>query len=117
MIIDNFILHHSVSNWGTSILLMEVTGAAFARIYWYNDEQNIAYLDMLSVSEGMRKQGIATKLQELREKLAINSGAKFVYLWVDKTTWMYDWYKRRGYINYRNKSTKENTIWMKKSLI
>lgn len=111
-----FISHFTTEYWGCSILIMEKKGRSFGRIYWYNNDQSSVYLDMLSVDKDIRRQGIGTKMQKIREKIGIQYGAEYCYLWVKKNTWMHEWYKRRGYKDWK-KYKKENAIWMKKSLI
>ncbi|MGV8135900.1 MAG: GNAT family N-acetyltransferase [Mangrovibacterium sp.] len=111
----NFIAHFSSETWGSSILIMEKSGNAFARVYWYYDDTDTIYLDMLSVSEKCRKQGVGTKLQEVREKIGVDLGAKTACLLVKKLSWMYYWYQRRGYFDFKDHEDKE-WIWMKKPL-
>jgi N-acetylglutamate synthase-like GNAT family acetyltransferase len=112
-----FISHSTDHSWGKSILIMEENGNAFARVYWYFDDNLSVCLDWLSVSENSRRNGIGTKLQEIREKLGTELGATTSYLWVEKGTWMHEWYKRRGYEDYKDNEKEKNAIWMQKSLI
>jgi GNAT superfamily N-acetyltransferase len=111
---DSFLKHYEVDDWGHSVLIMERNGTAFARAYWYNDEPTTIYLDMLSVNSEVRKTGIGTKLQEIREQMGRDTNCTESWLWVRKDSWMHDWYKRRGYID--NVEKDEEHIWMKKSL-
>lgn len=113
---NRFITHFSENGWGSSIFLIEKTGAAFARMYWYNDECTIFYLDWLNVDENRRQQGLGTSLQEVREELAKKLGGKTTFLWVHKNTWMHEWYKRRGYVDYQDYSEEGDAIWMVKTL-
>jgi GNAT superfamily N-acetyltransferase len=111
---DRFVLHFGFQSWGKEILIMEKEGRAFARVYWYNDDNATVFLDWLNVDEKARKQGIGTTLQEIREKIGFELGAKKAMLLVDKTQWMHKWYRRRGY-----KETGEQErgfIWMEKVL-
>ena len=112
-----FISHLTTTYWGGYILIMEKKGRAFGRIYWYNNDKKTVYLDMLSVDKGMRKQGIGTKLQKMREKIGKEFGATTSWLWVKKDTWMFDWYKRRGYFDVKKYKQEKNAVWMRKSLI
>jgi len=114
---DNYISHILSETWGNAILIMEKEGKAFGRIYWYHDDNPTVYLDNLSVEYKFRKQGLGTKLQKIRENIGICLGANTSCLWVKKDVWMYEWYKRREYIDFQNYSDEENAIWMKKSLI
>jgi GNAT superfamily N-acetyltransferase len=96
---------------------MEKTGKAFARLYQYNDDTTTVCLDYLSVDFEIRRKGIGTELQEIREKIGRSLGADTACLWCRKDTWMHDWYKRRGYEDWKDNEDEENAIWMKKSLI
>jgi hypothetical protein len=113
---NRFVLHFKTDSWGSSIMIMEKKGKAFARLYWYNDDNTTVYLDMLSVDIKVRNKGIGTELQKMREEIGINMGAITSYLWVIKDSWMHDWYQRRGYVDDEIYVDDENAIWMKKSL-
>jgi len=97
-------------------MIMEASGAAFARVYWYSDDTSTVYLDSLHVDDKARRQGIGTDLQIMREEIGINSGAVKCFLWVKKDTWMLEWYKRRGYVYYSEHETEVNCVWMIKYL-
>jgi ribosomal protein S18 acetylase RimI-like enzyme len=117
---EHFISHCRTVDWGTLIHVMERTGKAFGRVYQYDNEPTVAYLDSLSVDEKSRRQGLGTKLQEIRERIGVRLGATESFLWVKKDSWMHDWYKRRGYIDYSEKESQEgegNFIWMRKLLV
>lgn len=114
---DRFISHVMETEWGSSILIMEKRGKAFGRIYWYNDDDTTVYLDILSVDVDIRKQGIGTELQKIREEIGIQLGAKSSCLWTKKDSWVYDWYQRRGYVYLSEYEGEENSAWMKKELI
>jgi GNAT superfamily N-acetyltransferase len=110
-----FITHLSISSWGESILIMKKDGKAFIRVYWFNDEDRIIYLDWLSVEESERKKGIATKLLKIVEKIGIDLDGIKLRLWVERDTWQQEWYQRLEYEHYLDKE--ENTIWMQKDII
>lgn len=112
----NYVTHHKTNAWGKEKLIMESGGCAFARVYWFNDDVNTIFLGSLSVEDWARSQGIGTHLQEMREKLGRELGYRFSCLWVKKDTWMYDWYKRRGYEDFKIHEEEENAVWMKKQL-
>ena len=112
----DYITHYSNSNWGDSILIISKSGDAFARIYWYHDDDTTVYLDWLDVDIISRKQGIGTNLQIIREMIGLKLGAKFSCLWVTKGTWMHDWYKRRGYEDWQDYTEEDNAIWMRKQI-
>ena len=87
-----FITHYlTIESDVHSILFMKRDGGAFARMYWYDDDNESVYLDSLSVNEEYRNQRIGTELQLLREDIAIKLGFKNSYLVVDKCQWMKKW--------------------------
>ena len=112
---DRFIYHLGTDTWGNEIVLMEKRGAAMARIYWYKDECSTVYLDWLSVSSDFRNHGVGTELQNIREKIGKSLGATCSKLLVEKSTWMHNWYKRRGYEDLEDYN--DEWIWMKKELL
>jgi GNAT superfamily N-acetyltransferase len=112
-----FIFHKSSSLSGQSIYLMEISGIAFARIYFFNNDSSSAYLDSLSVNPDHRNKGIATKLQILTEDIAKLRNNTKTYLLVEQNSWMHHWYKRRGYTDVKPNKTEKNYIWMVKNLI
>jgi N-acetylglutamate synthase-like GNAT family acetyltransferase len=112
-----FMFHYNIDELFTSIFIIEKSGKAIARAYFYHDDTNIIYLDMLSIDTDIRQQGIGTKLQIIRENIGLILGANTSCLWAKKDTWMYDWYKRRGYEDYKPYEDDERYMWMKKTLI
>lgn len=114
---SRFISYYSLEYWGFSISIMEKTGKAFCRLYQFNDYSDTVYLDSLGVDVKIRGQGMGTELQLIRENMGVKLGATMSCLWVRKNTWMHDWYKRRGYEDWKDNENEENAIWMKKMLI
>ena len=113
---DRFIYHIAKESWGFEVLIMGKTGNAFARVYWYYDDDTTVYLNWLSVSAESRKQGIGTELQNIREEIAKKLGAKHTYLQAENESWMHEWYKRRGYQDCENTAIEENLVWMQKNI-
>lgn len=111
-----YIYHLNCESWGVEVLIMERNGVAFARIYWCNDDNESIYLNWLSVSPESRKKGIATELQVIREEIGRKLGYKYTYLQAEDSSWMHEWYKRRGYEDYDSLNKEENLIWMSKLL-
>lgn len=91
---------------------MEKHGKAFARTYWFDDDEKTIYFDWLSVIEKERKRGFGTELLESHIKAAKTYNLESL-LWVKKETWMHDWYKRKGYIDYQDYLEEKNSVWMK----
>lgn len=109
-----YVCHLASHSWGDEIVLMEKSGVAMARVYWYCDDETAVYLDWLSVACESRNKGIATKLQVVREKIGKIVGAKYCRLLVEKSKWMHGWYKRRGYTDYQTHD--DEWVWMQKLL-
>jgi len=107
-----FIFHISENDLVGSILVMEKNGKAFARTYWFSDDNSTIYFDWLSVDKSERGNGIATLLLNSHIEVAKELNVTTM-LWVKKETWMYEWYKRKGYVDYKDYEKESNAIWMK----
>ena len=112
IISHHFILHTSENEWGSSILIMEKSGKAFCRTYWFNDDNSTIYFDWLSVDKSERGNGIATELLNAHIEVAKIFEVE-TCLWVKKETWMHKWYKRKGYTDFKDYKEENNAIWMK----
>ena len=106
-----FIIHTSESEWGGSVLVMEKSGKAFARTYWFSDDSSTIYFDWLSVDESERGNGIATELLNNHIQIAKDLKAETM-LWVKQDTWMHEWYKRKGYKDYKTYEKESNAMWL-----
>lgn len=114
---DEYVVHKSTEYWGESIFLVHRATNSICRIYWFADNDVDVYLDSLSVSDVHQKQGIGTKLQEIREEIGIACGFEFSNLQVDKGSWMSEWYARRGYkISEGTKCEWGGHMWMEKKI-
>ena len=111
-----FIYHVSPVDWGHAIFIMEKHGHAFGHLYLYDDDDTVVYLSCLSVDEEFRNKGLGTKLQEMREEMGVLLGASVSCLLVRDGTWMHDWYKRRGYVDFKADEDEDNSTWMRKVL-
>ena len=109
---NRFISHTSKTDWGGSILIMEKNGRAFARTYWFNDDDKTIYFDWLSVDESERGNGIATELLNAHIETAKLYNIESM-LWVEKGSWIHDWYKRKGYQDFKDNEKEINAIWMR----
>lgn len=109
---SQFITHITENNWGGCVLVMEKNGKAFSRTYFFNNDNNTIYFDTLSVSNDCLKEGIATELLNAHIKLAKILGSES-WLWVKKETWVHEWYKRKGYADFKDYEGEDNSIWMK----
>ncbi len=100
------------SDYGTFFMLED--GSALCRIYGFKDDDSYMVLDSLSVKPNFRNRGIGTRLQEIREEYAKKKNCTHVFLWVEKNSWMIDWYKRRGYIEKGVYDKEDGCVWMRK---
>ena len=112
-----YILHQKKETWGDSILIMESKGKGFARVYQYDDDKSACYCDMLSVSESFRNKGLGTELinyqmRIVKEHFKVNRAA----LTVLKGSWMQEWYKRLGFVDFPLIPEFNGYVWMYKEL-
>lgn len=110
-----YIPHYNTNTWGGEISVMERKGVAFCRIAWYDDDPDTVYIDSLSVNKDMRQRGIARHILTMLETVGCRLGAKQCRLSVIVNSWIYDWYKRRGYIDYSDHDD-SHFIWMQKEI-
>lgn len=113
----NYIFHGKRESWGSSVYIMHEIGYSFVRIYCYNDNNDVLYLESLSVDENKRNGGYGNGLLYICEQYARIAKIKTIQLWCDKNSWVYEWYKRNGYVEIKPHETEQNHIWMEKQII
>lgn len=86
-------------------------------IYIYLDDTDKAYFRDISVSENIRGKGFGSMLLDFLEKTAIQLHCKSFILKVERRTKTYDWYKKRGYLDYSPNMEDNSFVWMKKEQI
>lgn len=96
-----------------TLSIIEKNKKSFVQVYWYHDDPLSIYISSLYVTDTHK--GLANELLNICEDLGRELGMYDAYLWVDKNTWMHDWYLRRGYVDYKDHD-KEDFIWMVKPL-
>jgi len=111
---NNFLVNISHDDKQNNLSVFEKYGKSFAKIYWYHDDQLSLYITDL-YSTDLHK-GFGTEILSLCENIGRELGMENSYLWVDKNTWMHDWYKRIGYVDLKDYKDRENFIWMQKPL-
>lgn len=97
-------------------LKVKLKGKACGRMYWYSDDNTTIYFEGLNVACRERRKGFGTKLLEILENNAICLGATISCLGVRKNSWMQEWYKRKGYVDFQDYENGD-FVWMKKSLL
>ena len=111
-----YVKHTHSEPWGTTVHLTECAGRAYGCVYWYFEEPSIVYLSSLSVDVEYRKLGLGTDMQQTREDIGRQRGAKIARLAVYANTWMHSWYLRRGYVFEIADKSEEGLIWLSKDL-
>ena len=97
-------------------LTIKADGVAEASVYWYLDDSSTIYLSNLLVNPDYRNKGIGEQLQEIREQIGKDLNANTSCLWVKKESWMFQWYQRRGYSEFKPHARK-GFVWMSKPLL
>lgn len=85
---SDYIPLYSETTWGYSILIMEKNGLSFGRVSWYKDNYDAVYLDSLNVDEKARRNGLGTKMQEIREAIGRALGSSDAMLSVVKESYV-----------------------------
>lgn len=112
----SFLEHKRQNKWGDDYVFMEIEGKAVGRVYRYNDEKDIAYIEGLHVSEKERLKTIGGELfNKLLEKCK-ELGAKKIMLWCYKDEWVYSWYQKHGFEYNGDYQYDNDAVWMVKDL-
>jgi len=111
-----YIFHPTECEWGGSIYIMQRDGCAFVRLYFYNDDFNTIYIEGLSVDQKERGKGRGTELLKVAEKEAKKINGTMICLWVNKYSWVHNWYQCQGYVDSKDHDCEPNSIWMMKSI-
>lgn len=84
--------------WGHSIYI-NINGIALAEIQIHNNMQNAPIIGNLIVHEDHRKQGLATELLDICEKIIKDEyNSEFSFLYCRKgNDELLNWYKKKGY--------------------
>lgn len=69
----------------------------------------------VEVDPSERRKGYGNELLTTLENIARGLGCDSCALWADKSAWMHDWYKRRGYEDYADYDDPA-FVWMWKPL-
>lgn len=94
---------------------IDIDGKASGYVYQYRDEPESAYIAEIEVKPRFRHKGLGTKLIYRLESFAKALGATNVSLWVEKGTWVYEWYERNGYCCLEEHYNK-GYVWMRKQI-
>lgn len=116
MKLGNFILHERTNIWGRDFIYMEENGFAVGRVYIYNDDENVAYIEGVDVSESKRKNGIGKSLINMLIRKCEKLGVKKCMLWCYTDGWVYSWYQRMGFTYFSEHQDEVGAVWMVKNL-
>lgn len=92
---------------------MGSNGECFFKIYQYSDDDTFCVFSELSVSDSFRQKGIGNYALNTAIDLSKSLNCKYLYLWVEKSSWMFDWYKRKGFIQREDFKDIQNNVWMR----
>lgn len=102
----------------TLSLELQVTlhGCSKAEIYRHKG-QSVAAIKNVEVDPDERRKGYGNELLTTLENIARALGCDYCALWADKSAWVHDWYKRKGYTDYAPYEDDDNFVWMIKSVV
>lgn len=90
-------LHRNIYKWGETETIIVEDGDGFIKIQYDNDLPENGFIESLSVISGKRCMGIGNLLLRAAELKITEKGKKYARLYVEKDTWLVDWYLRNGY--------------------
>ena len=101
----NKVIHHNYWYWGESYYIILDNGNGIITMQIDNDDKTLGCISGLSVTDSARNKGLGNELLKACEELAKSLNIKELYLSAEKKSWVFEWYKRHGYIKdkYRNK--------------
>ena len=93
------IIHRNRWYWGEAAYIVVDGGLGFCKVTIDDTdvEDGIAWLGDVSVHTSARGQGLGNELLTEAEHLAVQMGAKYLYLWADPDNWPIKWYIRHGF--------------------
>lgn len=111
----DFICHRSQNSWYGEVMVMHHKGEAKARSYFFNDDRDEVYFDMLTVDFGNRNKRLATKLREGHIAAADRCGLES-YLFCEGDSWQRRWYESKGYEFYKDYNLDFTTglVWLRR---
>lgn len=85
-------------------------------LYMYDDDPKTAYLSNVFVDEKMRGNGIGNTILDKADEMARKIGAETLCLKVKRDSFVHQWYRRKGYVDFQPDNDDKDHIWMKKKL-
>jgi len=106
------IIHHNIWKWGDTYTIIRYDGKAKVEVTISNDEPEVAYINGLSVYEPQRGKGYGKIMLEDAIAQANKIGCKYAYLHCDKDSFVFDWYKQRGFQYFGDKPNENGFVPM-----
>lgn len=83
------------------------------RVYFFRDDISIHYLEGFHTEYVDRKKGFGKQLFEKVISFCRQCNAQEVRLWCNKQSWVYDWYKKQGFVDEGIKKDDEpGCVWL-----
>lgn len=108
---ENYIMKYETTDFGW-IRKYSFENSSFC-LYAYNDDSDSIFLSNLEVNNDFRNNGIGNFMLDLAvNHLAPNLGRTKLYLCVDEKSWMFDWYKRKGFKFVGKNYERDGYVWV-----
>lgn len=95
------IIHENEWPWGRSVDIVGKKGAAIVHLSFENANPGVCYLSGLSVANGYRNNGYATRLLEESEKYCQKKDIFRIDLSSVKTEYVHQFYLKHGYVDIK----------------
>jgi GNAT superfamily N-acetyltransferase len=83
------------------------------RVYFFREDVSKYYLEGFHTEYSYRKKGFGKQLFESVISFCRQCQAQEVLLWCKKTSWVYEWYKKQGFVDEGVKKEDEpGCVWM-----
>lgn len=104
---ENFDILCVMQDWKdfTRVMFVEIYGHRSVILSLYNDKDNLPYIWNLYVDEETRGKGLATYLLDTAISFCYGNGALLEYESKESPQWVYEWYKRKGFIPIEKNET------------
>lgn len=100
----DIIRHENVWQWGKTITLVGDDGKAIVKMSFENDDPGVCFISDLSVVPDVRRQGLATQLMRVCERICSDMGIFRLDLDSVLVDWVQDFYKKLGYVRIREEN-------------
>ncbi|MBQ7143502.1 MAG: GNAT family N-acetyltransferase [Bacteroidaceae bacterium] len=111
-----YIRHTNECWWGTSIKLVTTDGYAMVELAILKEDPECGFVCGLVVHPLKRRQHIATSLLQEVDNEAFCMGLKKLFLHVEKTQWVHEWYRRIEWVDSENQDLFVPTVLMWKNV-